>query len=86
MLPTQHNRFQRIRPSPGDHRETQFRPSARFLASKIARPLVIAGQQSLEIFCLGILLNLASRSLPERLVMTPLVTALAVTSFLVARG
>jgi hypothetical protein len=31
--------------------------NARFLASKVARPLLIAGQQSLEIFCLGILLS-----------------------------
>jgi hypothetical protein len=31
--------------------------NARFLASKAARPLLIAGQQSLEIFCLGILLS-----------------------------
>ncbi|MGD9740062.1 MAG: hypothetical protein AB7O56_13695 [Bauldia sp.] len=37
-------------------------------------------------FCLGVVLNLASRSAPERLVMTPLVTALAVAAFLVARG
>ncbi|MGD9617330.1 MAG: OpgC family protein [Alphaproteobacteria bacterium] len=34
-----------------------IRPHARFLASRAARPLVIAGQQSLEIFCLGILLS-----------------------------
>lgn len=33
------------------------RPHARFLASRVARPLLIAGQQSLEIFCLGILLS-----------------------------
>lgn len=33
------------------------RPEARFLASAAARPLVICGQQSLEIFCLGILLS-----------------------------
>ena len=33
------------------------RPHARFLASRAARPLVTAGQQSLEIFCLGILLS-----------------------------
>jgi hypothetical protein len=32
-------------------------PHARFLASRAARPLVTAGQQSLEIFCLGILLS-----------------------------
>ena len=32
-------------------------PNARFLASRAARPLVTAGQQSLEIFCLGILLS-----------------------------
>jgi len=32
-------------------------PNARFLASKAARPLVMCGQQSLEIFCLGILLS-----------------------------
>lgn len=32
-------------------------PNARFLTSRAARPLVIAGQQSLEIFCLGILLS-----------------------------
>jgi hypothetical protein len=32
-------------------------PHARFLASRVARPLVTAGQQSLEIFCLGILLS-----------------------------
>jgi hypothetical protein len=31
--------------------------NARFLASKAARPIVMAGQQSLEIFCLGILLS-----------------------------
>lgn len=31
--------------------------SARFLASRAARPLVLCGQQSLEIFCLGILLS-----------------------------
>lgn len=30
---------------------------ARFLASRAARPLVLCGQQSLEIFCLGILLS-----------------------------
>jgi hypothetical protein len=30
---------------------------ARFLASRLARPLVVCGQQSLEIFCLGILLS-----------------------------
>jgi hypothetical protein len=33
------------------------RPHARFLTSRAARPLVTAGQQSLEIFCLGILLS-----------------------------
>ena len=32
-------------------------PHARFLTSRVARPLVTAGQQSLEIFCLGILLS-----------------------------
>ena len=31
--------------------------TARFLASPAARPLVLCGQQSLEIFCLGILLS-----------------------------
>ncbi len=31
--------------------------SARFLAGAVARPLVLCGQQSLEIFCLGILLS-----------------------------
>lgn len=31
--------------------------NARFLASRAARPLVLCGQQSLEIFCLGILLS-----------------------------
>src|SRR6266404_319756 len=30
---------------------------ARFLGSRLARPLVVCGQQSLEIFCLGILLS-----------------------------
>ncbi len=33
------------------------RPHAHFLTSRAARPLVTAGQQSLEIFCLGILLS-----------------------------
>ena len=33
------------------------RPHARFLTSWAVRPLVRAGQQSLEIFCLGILLS-----------------------------
>jgi hypothetical protein len=32
-------------------------PHSRLLASRAARPLVTAGQQSLEIFCLGILLS-----------------------------
>jgi hypothetical protein len=32
-------------------------PHARFLASKAARPLLLCGQHSLEIFCLGILLS-----------------------------
>ena len=32
-------------------------PQARFLGSRVARPLVLCGQQSLEIFCLGILLS-----------------------------
>ena len=32
-------------------------PHARFLTNRAARPLVTAGQQSLEIFCLGILLS-----------------------------
>ena len=32
-------------------------PQARFLGSRAARPLVLCGQQSLEIFCLGILLS-----------------------------
>jgi hypothetical protein len=32
-------------------------PNARFLGSRAARPLVLCGQQSLEIFCLGILLS-----------------------------
>jgi hypothetical protein len=31
--------------------------NARFLGSMAARPLVLCGQQSLEIFCLGILLS-----------------------------
>jgi hypothetical protein len=31
--------------------------NARFLSSAIARPLIRCGQQSLEIFCLGILLS-----------------------------
>lgn len=33
------------------------RPEAAFLRSAMARPLVLCGQQSLEIFCLGILLS-----------------------------
>ncbi|HET6196880.1 MAG TPA: OpgC domain-containing protein [Acetobacteraceae bacterium] len=32
-------------------------PTARFLSSAVLRPLVICGQQSLEIFCIGILLS-----------------------------
>jgi hypothetical protein len=32
-------------------------PHARFLSHRMARPLITAGQQSLEIFCLGILLS-----------------------------
>ena len=36
---------------------THVRPNARFLASRAARPLVLCGQQSLEIFCLSILLS-----------------------------
>jgi len=32
-------------------------PTARFLSSPWLRPLVICGQQSLEIFCVGILLS-----------------------------
>lgn len=32
-------------------------PNARFLSSKAARPFVLCGRQSLEIFCLGILLS-----------------------------
>jgi hypothetical protein len=32
-------------------------PTARFLSSAAMRPLVICGQQSLEIFCIGILLS-----------------------------
>ena len=41
---------------------------------------VIAGY-----FCIGILMNLASRSTSERLVMTPVVTVLAIASLYVAR-
>ncbi len=36
---------------------THVRPNARFLGSAAARPLVLCGQQSLEIFCLSILLS-----------------------------
>lgn len=36
---------------------THVPPGARFLSSVAARPLVVCGQQSLEIFCLGILLS-----------------------------
>ncbi len=36
---------------------THVQPNARFLRSAAARPLVLCGQQSLEIFCLGILLS-----------------------------
>jgi hypothetical protein len=32
-------------------------PTARFLSSAALRPLVLCGQQSLEIFCVGILLS-----------------------------
>jgi len=32
-------------------------PTARFLSSRAMRPLVLCGQQSLEIFCVGILLS-----------------------------
>ena len=32
-------------------------PTARFLSSAVLRPLVLCGQQSLEIFCVGILLS-----------------------------
>lgn len=32
-------------------------PTARFLSSRAMRPLVLCGQQSLEIFCIGILLS-----------------------------
>jgi hypothetical protein len=32
-------------------------PTARFLSSAVVRPLVLCGQQSLEIFCVGILLS-----------------------------
>jgi hypothetical protein len=32
-------------------------PTARFLSSAVLRPLVLCGQQSLEIFCIGILLS-----------------------------
>lgn len=32
-------------------------PTARFLSSAVVRPLVLCGQQSLEIFCIGILLS-----------------------------
>ena len=34
-----------------------MRPDAKILRSATARPLVLCGQQSLEIFCLGILLS-----------------------------
>ncbi|HVC51492.1 MAG TPA: OpgC domain-containing protein [Stellaceae bacterium] len=33
------------------------RPDARFLRSAAARPLVLCGQQSLEVFCLGVVLS-----------------------------
>lgn len=33
------------------------RPDERFMASRAARPLVLAGRQSLEVFCLGIVLS-----------------------------
>ena len=36
---------------------THVRANARFLGSAAARPLVLCGQHSLEIFCLGILLS-----------------------------
>jgi hypothetical protein len=32
-------------------------PNARFLSSRVAQPLLACGRQSLEIFCLGILLS-----------------------------
>jgi hypothetical protein len=36
---------------------TYIRPDARFLRAPAAKPLILCGQQSLEIFCLGILLS-----------------------------
>lgn len=38
------------------------------------------------LFALGAVMNLASRSAPERLVMTPVALALATLAFIVARG
>lgn len=34
-----------------------IRPDQRFMATKAARPLVLAGRQSLEVFCVGIVLS-----------------------------
>jgi len=63
-------------------------PHARFLASRVARPLVTAGQQSLEIFCLGILLSALAHmlitELGHGLALRLIVNALGIAIMLVA--
>jgi hypothetical protein len=50
-------------------------------------PFVVASTWVLlAYFCLGIVMNLASRSRPERLTMTPACTLLAVATLIVALG
>jgi hypothetical protein len=63
-------------------------PHARFLATRVARPLVTAGQQSLEIFCLGILLSALAHMLISEfgygLGLQLLINALGIAIMLVA--
>ncbi len=65
-------------------------PQARFLRARAARPLVVAGQQSLEVFCLGIVLSALGHFMlaefPHGIAMQLAVNAVGILAMLLFAG
>ncbi len=65
-------------------------PQARFLRARAARPLVVAGQQSLEVFCLGIVLSALGHfvlaEFPHGIAMQLAVNAVGILAMLLFAG
>ena len=65
-------------------------PQARFLRARAARPLVVAGQHSLEVFCLGIVLSALGHfvlaEFPHGIAMQLAVNAVGILAMLLFAG